>query len=80
NAEVWEENGKIFIEDVKSSNGTFINGKQLSQEGLEYELFELKTNGNVEFGIDIVGKDNKTIIHYKVAVQVACTFNEQHQQ
>ena len=34
---------KIFIKDVKSSNGTFINGSRLSNEGVESEPFELKT-------------------------------------
>ncbi|KAJ7336465.1 kinase-like domain-containing protein [Mycena albidolilacea] len=76
-AEVWEENGKIFIKDVKSSNGTFVNGERLSQEGLESDPFELKTDDNVEFGVDIVGEDNKTIIYHKAAAQVACIFNEQ---
>ncbi|KAF8170657.1 hypothetical protein K438DRAFT_206023 [Mycena galopus ATCC 62051] len=76
-AEVWEENGKIFIKDVKSSNGTFVNGKRLSLEGLESEPFELKSEDSVEFGIDIVGEDNQTIIHHKVAARVSCVFNEQ---
>ncbi|THH10705.1 hypothetical protein EW145_g1157 [Phellinidium pouzarii] len=74
-AEVWEENGKIFIKDVKSSNGTFINGDRLSAEGVESEPYELKTDDIVEFGIDIVGEDNKTIIHHKVAARVTCIFN-----
>ncbi|KAJ7625406.1 hypothetical protein B0H17DRAFT_907641, partial [Mycena rosella] len=76
-AEVWEEGGKIFIKDVKSSNGTFINGERLSPEGLESEPFELKSDDIVEFGIDIVGEDNKTIIHHKVAARVSCVFTEQ---
>ena len=42
-AEVWEESNKIFIKDVKSSNGTFINGERLSGEGLESDPFELKS-------------------------------------
>ncbi|KAI0937681.1 hypothetical protein AcV7_003649 [Taiwanofungus camphoratus] len=79
-AEVWEESGKIFIKDVKSSNGTFINGERLSPEGLESEPFELKTDDIVEFGIDIVGEDNKTIIHHKVAARVVCVFNEAEAQ
>jgi hypothetical protein len=29
-----------------------------------------------EFGIDIVGEDNKTLIHQKVAARVICVFNE----
>ncbi|KAJ6602546.1 hypothetical protein DFH09DRAFT_1125089 [Mycena vulgaris] len=76
-AEVWEEGNKIFIKDVKSSNGTFINGERLSLEGVESEPFELKSDDIVEFGIDIVGEDNKTIIHHKVAARVSCVFTEQ---
>ncbi|KAF8881790.1 hypothetical protein BD779DRAFT_1473265 [Infundibulicybe gibba] len=79
-AEVWEEANKIFIRDVKSSNGTFINGERLSPEGLESEPFELKSDDIVEFGIDIVGEDNKTIIHHKVAARVVCVFSEQDAQ
>ncbi|KAF8816302.1 hypothetical protein BYT27DRAFT_7184144 [Phlegmacium glaucopus] len=79
-AEVWEEGGKIYIKDVKSSNGTFINGERLSSEGHESEPFELKSDDIVEFGIDIVGEDNKTIIHHKVAARVVCVFSEQDAQ
>ncbi|KAI0254610.1 hypothetical protein BJV78DRAFT_1338898 [Lactifluus subvellereus] len=79
-AEVWEESGKIYIKDVKSSNGTFINGERLSAEGAESEPFELKTGDIVEFGIDIVGEDNKTIVHHKVAARVVCVLTEQEAQ
>ncbi|PPQ97674.1 hypothetical protein CVT26_002486 [Gymnopilus dilepis] len=68
--EVWEEGGK----DAKSSNGMSINGERSYSEGQESELFELKSDDIVEFGIDIVGEDNKTIIHHKVAARA-----EQHQ-
>ncbi|KXN86843.1 hypothetical protein AN958_09579 [Leucoagaricus sp. SymC.cos] len=64
-AEIWEEGGKIYIKDVKSSNGTFINGDRLSPEGVESDPYEVKSDDIVEFGIDIVGEDNKTIIHHK---------------
>ncbi|CAA7269362.1 unnamed protein product [Cyclocybe aegerita] len=70
----------IFIKDVKSSNGTFINGERLSSEGHESEPFELKSDDIVEFGIDIIGEDNKTIIHHKVAARVVCVFSEQDAQ
>lgn len=69
-AEVWCQDGKVFIKDVKSSNGTFINGERLSPEAQESEVFELHSEDLVEFGIDIVGDDNKTIIHHKVACRV----------
>ncbi|RDB28011.1 hypothetical protein Hypma_002244 [Hypsizygus marmoreus] len=79
-AEVWEENGQIYIKDVKSSNGTFINGERLSNEGIESEPFVLKSDDIVEFGIDIVSEDNKTIIHHKVAARVVCVFTDQDVQ
>lgn len=37
----------MFIKDVKSSNGTFINGERLSLEGVESEPFELKSEDMV---------------------------------
>ncbi|KAF7329040.1 Glycosyltransferase family 69 protein [Mycena venus] len=75
-AEVWEENGKIFIKDVKSTNGTFVNGERLSPQSLESEPLELKTNDNVEFGIGIVDKNKKAILH-EVAARVSCILPEQ---
>ncbi|KIM73638.1 hypothetical protein PILCRDRAFT_35884, partial [Piloderma croceum F 1598] len=76
-AEVWEENAKIYIKDMKSSNGNFINSKRLSLDGLESEPYELKSDNIVEFRIDIIGKGNKTIIHHKVAAHIICIFSEQ---
>ncbi|KAF7303688.1 FHA domain-containing protein [Mycena indigotica] len=71
-AEVWEEEGKIWIKDIKSANGTFLNGERLSPEGRESEPCELKTDDILEFGVDIVSEDNKTILHRKVVARVAC--------
>ena len=34
----------MWVEDVKGSNGTFINGDILSPEGLESEPYELKSD------------------------------------
>ncbi|KAG1791173.1 SMAD/FHA domain-containing protein, partial [Suillus plorans] len=76
-AEIWEDSGKIYIKDVKSSNGTFINGERLSPEGVESEPFELKNDDIVEFGIDISGEDNKTTIHHKVAARIMCVFTDE---
>lgn len=68
-------NMQIFIKDVKSSNGTFINGDRLSPEGVESEPFELKSEDMIEFGIDIVSEDNKTTLHHKVAAKAYCVFS-----
>ncbi|GAA5988152.1 hypothetical protein JCM5350_002201 [Sporobolomyces pararoseus] len=74
-AEVWSEENKVFIKDVKSSNGTFINGERLSPESAESDIFELHTDDVVEFGIDILTDDTKTIVHHKVAAKVHLVMN-----
>ncbi|PPQ81445.1 hypothetical protein CVT25_013370, partial [Psilocybe cyanescens] len=66
-AEVWEEGGKIYIKDIKSSNRTFINDEWLSSKGHKLDPFELKSDDIDEFSIDIIGEDNKTIIHDQAA-------------
>lgn len=71
-AEVWAEKGtgKVWIRDIKSSNGTFVNGQRLSPENQDSDAQELKADDILELGIDIVGEDNKTIVHHKVAAKV----------
>ncbi|KAF9969611.1 hypothetical protein BGZ73_007979, partial [Actinomortierella ambigua] len=59
-AEVWSENGKVYIRDLKSSNGTFLNGRRLCPEGVESEPFQLNPNDNLEFGIDIMDENGTT--------------------
>lgn len=70
-AEIWaDRNGKVYIRDVKSSNGTFVNGARLSPENKESEPHELQTQDHLELGIDIVSEDQKTVVHHKVAAKV----------
>ncbi|EMC98536.1 hypothetical protein BAUCODRAFT_48418, partial [Baudoinia panamericana UAMH 10762] len=70
-AEVWaDRQGRIFIRDVKSSNGTFVNGMRLSQENKESEPRELREQDVLELGIDIVSEDQKTVVHHKVAAKI----------
>ncbi|KAI1437001.1 hypothetical protein GGR50DRAFT_159245 [Xylaria sp. CBS 124048] len=70
-AEIWaDRQGKIWIRDIKSSNGTFVNGTRLSQENRESEPHELQTGDHLELGIDIVSEDQKTVVHHKVAAKV----------
>ncbi|KAF9351171.1 hypothetical protein BGX26_010759 [Mortierella sp. AD094] len=56
-AEVWSEGGKVYIRDLKSSNGTFLNGRRLCPENTESEPFELNQNDSLEFGIDIMDEN-----------------------
>ncbi|KAK3944041.1 vacuolar protein sorting-associated protein 64 [Diplogelasinospora grovesii] len=70
-AEIWADaSGKIWIRDVKSSNGTFVNGTRLSLENRESEPHELQAQDHLELGIDIVSEDQKTVVHHKVAAKV----------
>ena len=81
-AEVWYEEphqsgstgivggGSVYIKDVGSSNGTFINGERLSAESVKSSVFELHSEDTVEFGIDIASEDNKTILHHKVSTKI----------
>ncbi|KAF9962016.1 hypothetical protein BGZ72_000083 [Mortierella alpina] len=65
-AEVWSESGKVYIRDLKSSNGTFLNGKRLCPENTESEPFELNQNDNLEFGIDIMDENGACDSHAKL--------------
>ena len=70
-AEVWaDRNGKIWIRDVKSSNGTFVNGTRLSPENRDSEPHELREHDTLELGIDIVSEDQRSIVHHKVSAKV----------
>ena len=70
-AQIWaDRQGRIFIQDVKSSNGTFVNGMRLSQENKESDPRELREQDVLELGIDIVSEDQKTVVHHKVAAKV----------
>jgi hypothetical protein len=70
-AEVWaDRNGRIWIRDVKSSNGTFVNGQRLSAENKDSDPHELKEADLLELGIDIVSEDQKTVVHHKVAAKI----------
>lgn len=70
-AEIWaDKNGKIWIKDVKSSNGTFVNGVRLSGENRDSDPHELKAFNLLELGIDIISEDQKAVIHQKVSAKV----------
>ena len=70
-AEIWaDRNGKVWIRDVKSSNGTFVNGVRLSPESRDSEPHELRENDMLELGIDIVSEDQKSIVHHKVSAKI----------
>jgi hypothetical protein len=44
------------------------------------QILDFDTENYQELDIDIVGEDNKTIIHHKVATRIVCVSNEQDVQ
>ncbi|KAF7367638.1 FHA domain-containing protein [Mycena sanguinolenta] len=74
-AEVWQEGNKIFIRDIQSANGTYVNGRRLSPEGQDSFPYELKTNDVLELGSDIAGYYD-TIAHKKIACRIVCVFTQ----
>ncbi|CAI8051543.1 Sarcolemmal membrane-associated protein [Geodia barretti] len=47
------EDGKFYIKDTKSSNGTFVNENRLSPSGEESGLVELKSRDILQFGVNV---------------------------
>ncbi|VEN64352.1 unnamed protein product [Callosobruchus maculatus] len=58
-AVLWFDNGKFFLQDTKSSNGTFVNNEKLSAETDSHQLF---SGDVVQFGVDVV-ENNRKVTH-----------------
>ncbi|XP_044759229.1 sarcolemmal membrane-associated protein isoform X2 [Coccinella septempunctata] len=58
-AVLWYENGKFFLQDTKSSNGTFVNNNKLTPET---EHHEVSSGDIVQFGVDVV-ENNRKVTH-----------------
>ena len=58
-AVIWFENGKFFIKDTCSSNGTFINNTRLSPANEDSPGKEIYTNDIIQFGVEVVDSTSK---------------------
>lgn len=58
-AVIWFENGKFFIKDTCSSNGTFINNNRLSPANEDSPGKEIHSNDIIQFGVEVVDSTNK---------------------
>jgi pSer/pThr/pTyr-binding forkhead associated (FHA) protein len=59
-----DRRAKMYIKDVKSSNGTFVNGERLSLEGVESDPFELKSEDTV-VSLSIMSSTDLVGIRYR---------------
>lgn len=56
---LWYENGKFYLQDTKSSNGTFVNNQRLSKGSEESPAQEVCSGDIVQFGVDVVENSRK---------------------
>ncbi|XP_065348514.1 sarcolemmal membrane-associated protein-like isoform X2 [Cloeon dipterum] len=56
---LWYENGKFFLQDTKSSNGTFVNNQRLSKGAEESPPREVCSSDIVQFGVDVMENTRK---------------------
>ncbi|XP_046617769.1 sarcolemmal membrane-associated protein [Neodiprion virginianus] len=56
---LWYEAGKFYMQDTKSSNGTFINSQRLSIGGEESGPREVCSGDIVQFGVDVMENTRK---------------------
>lgn len=59
---LWYSGGKFYLQDTRSSNGTFINNQRLSTSGLESTAEEVCSGDIVQFGVDVV-ENTKKVTH-----------------
>ncbi|KAJ3160456.1 hypothetical protein HDU86_000790 [Geranomyces michiganensis] len=54
-AEIWTRDGQVYLRDMASSSGTFLNRMRLSPSGKESRPYPLKSGDVVQLGLDYVG-------------------------
>ncbi|XP_076296967.1 sarcolemma associated protein [Lasioglossum baleicum] len=58
-AVLWYSSGKFYLQDTRSSNGTFVNNQRLSAAGLESAPKEVHSGDIVQFGVDVMENARK---------------------
>lgn len=61
---------KVYIQDVKSRNGTYVNGQRLSPEGVESKPFELKNGDTLVSDRTVSSKPAFTVYFQHLGVDV----------
>lgn len=67
-AELWTKEGVVYIKDIGSSSGTFLNKMRLSPSGKESRPYPLKQGDIVQLGIDYKGKPDD--IYKSISVKI----------
>ena len=56
---LWYEQGKFYLQDTKSSNGTFVNNQRLSKGSEESLPREVCSGDILQFGVDVMENSRK---------------------
>ncbi|XP_031840130.1 sarcolemma associated protein [Nomia melanderi] len=56
---LWYSSGKFYLQDTRSSNGTFVNNHRLGAAGLESAPKEVYSGDIVQFGVDVMESTKK---------------------
>ena len=59
---LWYEAGKFYLQDTKSSNGTFVNNQRLSKGSEESPPREVCSGDILQFGVDVM-ENSKKVTH-----------------
>lgn len=58
-AEIWAVGNDVFIKDLSSKSGTFLNGNRLSAASKESQPFKLNAGDAIQFGVDFQDRNIK---------------------
>ncbi|XP_067685237.1 sarcolemmal membrane-associated protein-like isoform X11 [Haliotis asinina] len=56
---LFYENGKFYLQDTKSSNGTFINNQRLCKGGEESPAREIFSGDLIQFGVEVMENNRR---------------------
>ncbi|KAL9546884.1 hypothetical protein MBANPS3_006447 [Mucor bainieri] len=95
-AEIFVQGNKVYIRDLESSSGTFLNSRRLCGPNQRSQPFQLHDNDIIQLGVDYQGgtqgtisaemialfSDNDTIHHVEIyrAVKMRLELNKSQQQ
>lgn len=68
--EFWNEDGKWYVKDVKSSSGTFLNHIRLSPPSQESKAFPVNDGDIVQLGIDFKGGEEMIFRCVKMRIEL----------
>lgn len=66
---LWHENSKFYLQDTKSSNGTFLNGNRLGKSNEDSAPFDLTSGDIIQFGVDVT-ENTKKVTHGCITVEI----------